>query len=94
MLLKRPSGSEKTLPFAATARNGGRITPADELDYTPERHPYQFDKTVYARRVYNGFGHPQPETALIMGPTSRTGRKRMSWVKIFCLSLPPSFMTP
>ena len=54
--------------IAATARNGGRITPADELDYTPERHPYQFDKTVYARRVYNGFGHPQPETALIMGP--------------------------
>ena len=48
--------------------NGGRITPADELDYTPERHPYQFDKTVYARRVYHGFGHPQPETALIMGP--------------------------
>ena len=54
--------------IAATARNGGRITPADELDYTPERHPYQFDKTVYARRVYHGFGHPQPETALIMGP--------------------------
>ena len=54
--------------IAATARNGGRITPADELDYTPERHPYQFDETVYARRVYNGFGHPQPETALIMGP--------------------------
>ena len=54
--------------IAATARNGGRITPADELDYTPERHPYQFDKTVYARRVYNGFGHPQPETKLIMGP--------------------------
>lgn len=54
--------------IAATARNGGRITPADELDYTPERHPYQFDKTVYARRVYSGFGHPQPETALIMGP--------------------------
>ena len=54
--------------IAATARNGGRITPADELDYTPERHPYQFDETVYARRVYHGFGHPQPETALIMGP--------------------------
>ena len=54
--------------IAATARNGGRITPADELEYTPERHPYQFDKTVYARRVYHGFGHPQPETALIMGP--------------------------
>ena len=25
--------------IAATARNGGRITPADELDYNPERLP-------------------------------------------------------
>ena len=41
--------------IAATAKNGGRI-------------PYAFDETVYARRVYNGFGHPQPETKLIMGP--------------------------
>ena len=54
--------------IAATAKNGGRITPADALDYEPERHPYVFDKTVYTRRVYNGFGHPQPETKLIMGP--------------------------
>ena len=54
--------------IAATAKNGGRITPADALDYELERHPYVFDKTVYARRVYNGFGHPQPETKLIMGP--------------------------
>ena len=54
--------------IAATAKNGGRITPADALDYEPERHPYVFDETVYARRVYNGFGHPQPETKLIMGP--------------------------
>ena len=54
--------------IAATAKNGGRITPAAALDYEPERHPYVFDKTVYARRVYNGFGHPQPETKLIMGP--------------------------
>ena len=54
--------------IATTAKNGGRITPADALDYEPERHPYVFDKTVYARRVYNGFGHPQPETKLIMGP--------------------------
>ena len=54
--------------IAATAKNSGRITPADALDYEAERHPYAFDETVYARRVYNGFGHPQPETKLIMGP--------------------------
>ena len=28
--------------IAATAKNGGRITPADALDYEPERHPYVF----------------------------------------------------
>ena len=65
--------------IAATAKNGGRITPADELDYAPERHPYRFDETVYARRVYNGFGHPQPETALIMGPNIT------DWPKMYAL---------
>ena len=65
--------------IAATAKNGGRITPADELDYEPERHPYRFDETVYARRVYNGFGHPQPETALIMGPNIT------DWPKMYAL---------
>ena len=43
--------------IAATAKNGGRITPADALDYEPERHPYVFDKTVYARRALVG-PHP------------------------------------
>ena len=65
--------------IAATAKNGGRITPADELDYESERHPYRFDETVYARRVYNGFGHPQPETALIMGPNIT------DWPKMYAL---------
>ena len=54
--------------IAATAKNGGRITPADELEYEPVHHAYSFDRTVYANRVYNGFGHPQPDTKLIMGP--------------------------
>ena len=54
--------------IAATARNGGRITPATEMDYQPVRHPYHFDKDVYGKRVYNGFGHPRPEEELILGP--------------------------
>jgi len=54
--------------IAATAANGGRITPADAVDYAPERHPYTFEERVYARRVYNGFGHPQPGEPLVMGP--------------------------
>ena len=54
--------------IAATALHGGRITPATEIGYTPVRRPYHFDKSVYGNRVYNGFGKPQPDTELILGP--------------------------
>ncbi len=54
--------------IAATARNGGKITPATETDYEPVRHSYRFDTGVYERRVYNGFGKPRPEEELILGP--------------------------
>ena len=54
--------------IAATARNGGKITPATEIAYEPVRRPYHFDKVVYEKRVYNGFGHPRPEVELVLGP--------------------------
>ncbi len=54
--------------IAATALHGGRITPATEVDYAPVRHPYHFDAGVYEKRVYNGWGRPQPEEELILGP--------------------------
>ena len=55
--------------IAATARNGGRITPATEIDYAPVRRPYHFDAGVYENRVYNGWkAGPQPDTDLILGP--------------------------
>jgi aconitate hydratase len=54
--------------IAATARSGGKITAATDIDYTPVRHEYHFDAQVYANRVYNGFGQPQPEAELVMGP--------------------------
>ena len=54
--------------IAATARNGGKLTPATEIEYNPVRRPYHFDSSVYQKRIYNGFGKPQPETELIFGP--------------------------
>lgn len=54
--------------IAATARNGGKITAATELDYAPEHHDYHFDQGVYDRRVYNGFGKADPSVELILGP--------------------------
>ena len=46
--------------IAATSANGGRITPATDLDYTPVHHEYHFDDTVYKNRVYYGFGKADP----------------------------------
>ena len=58
--------------IAATAANGGKLTPATDLDWTEARlRPdltYDFDANLYARRVYNGYNHPRPETELKFGP--------------------------
>ncbi len=55
--------------IAATARNGGVLTPADELDYVSPapRHP-QFDAAAYDNRVYYGFGKANPGEELRFGP--------------------------
>ena len=54
--------------IAATARNGGYITAATDVEYETERIPYVFDDAVYAKRCYNGFAHAHPEEELILGP--------------------------
>jgi aconitate hydratase len=54
--------------IAATARCGGKITAATDLSYEPAHHAYHFDKTVYDRRLYYGFGRPDPSVPLQMGP--------------------------
>ncbi len=55
--------------IAATARNGGVLTGADEIDYAPpapvER---KYDRSPYDKRVYNGWGDPHPEEELRLGP--------------------------
>lgn len=55
--------------IAATARNHGVLTSAAEVDYcAPAPVQRCFDHAVYDRRVYDGFGHAQPEAALQYGP--------------------------
>ncbi|WP_240986798.1 hydratase [Acididesulfobacillus acetoxydans] len=56
--------------IAATAINGGRLTSAAELAWpaSAEPEPYEFDREIYAHRVYQGFRSPQPEQALRLGP--------------------------
>ena len=54
--------------IAATVRNGGLLTPATDLDvrYTDPEQTY--DPDFYAKRVYNGYGDPRPDTPVPMGP--------------------------
>ena len=55
--------------IASTAANGGILTAASEVcdhDYTAPK--YHFDRGVYDKRIYNGWGSPEPETALRFGP--------------------------
>ncbi len=54
--------------IAATALNGGKITAATDIEYTPVHRAYHFDKSVYDKRVYNGFGKADPSVELRMGP--------------------------
>ena len=54
--------------IAATAINGGKLTPATEIEFTAIEPNYQFESEVYHKRVYQGFGNAKPEHELIMGP--------------------------
>ena len=54
--------------IAATAANGGCITAATDIEYTDHHAPYKFDGRIYKSRIYNGYGHPLPETELRYGP--------------------------
>ena len=54
--------------IAATAVNGGRLTPATDLDVDYTTPDYHFDSGVYEKRIYNGWGKAEPEYELKMGP--------------------------
>ena len=55
--------------IAATAANGGYLTAASEVcDSEPALPAYHFDASVYEKRVYNGWGKPEPDYAMRFGP--------------------------
>ena len=57
--------------IAATARNGGVLTAATDIDYalpTAEELTYRYDGSVYAKRCYEGFGKADPAVELRYGP--------------------------
>lgn len=54
--------------IAATAANGGILTPATEIEVEFTAPDYHFDSKVYGHRVYKGFGNAHTEKALKIGP--------------------------
>ena len=54
--------------IAATARAGGVLTAATDIDYTVPAFHYTYDDSVYQDRVYDGFGRPESAHALRLGP--------------------------
>jgi len=54
--------------IAATAANGGKLTAATDLDVEYTNPEYIYDAGIYEKRVYNGWGRPEPEHELVFGP--------------------------
>ena len=54
--------------IAATAANGGRLTPATVFEGTYSAPGYFFDARIYEGRVFDSHGQADPETELVFGP--------------------------
>ena len=54
--------------IAATAVNGGKLTPANEIDYTEKSPEYTFNSDIYNKRVYYGFEEKTDSVELKFGP--------------------------
>ena len=63
--------------IAATARNKGILTAASEiLEEDIYLEPYHFDQTLYANKVYDGFGKEEGNYELIGGPNIKPWPKQ------------------
>ena len=65
--------------IAATAANGGIITAATDVDYTDDHKPYQYDASIYERRVYYGFDKANVDVELRYGPNIK------DWPKMYAM---------
>ena len=54
--------------IAATAKNGGVLTSAADIDYAVPEMPYHYDGEIYQKRCYYGFGKADPNAELRFGP--------------------------
>ena len=54
--------------IAATARNGGVLTAATDIDYDYTPKTYVYSDEIYSKRCYYGFGKADPSVELELGP--------------------------
>ena len=54
--------------IAATAANGGILTPATEFDGELTKYRYHFDSKIYANRVFDSRGVADPDVEIQLGP--------------------------
>lgn len=54
--------------IAATACHQGILTAAEDMAPKETEHTYVFDGSLYEKRVYNGYGHAEPDAPLHFGP--------------------------
>ncbi|NLK38975.1 MAG: hydratase [Clostridiales bacterium] len=54
--------------IAATAKNGGILTPATDFDVEYTQYDYKFDDSAYKSRVYFGYGKADNTKSLKFGP--------------------------
>ncbi|MDE6869279.1 MAG: hydratase, partial [Clostridia bacterium] len=54
--------------IAATAANGGILTSAMGMDYDNAIPTFEYDKSIYEKRVYNGWSKPDKDANLEYGP--------------------------
>lgn len=64
--------------IAATAMNGGILTPATEVNVPTSVEPYHFNEKIYENRVYRGFDEAQAEKELKFGPNIKDWPKMIS----------------
>ena len=54
--------------IAATAANGGVLTPATEFDGEFTNYKYHYDANIYKNRVFDSKGVADPDAELVLGP--------------------------
>mgnify|MGYP001161551175 CR=1 FL=1 len=83
--------------IAATAKNGGRLTSALELEQIPTEptvDDYEFDASAYKSRIYSGVGKPQPEHELKFGPNIADWPKMIGMTNDLLISVASAIYDP